>query len=74
LVKLLVKQRITSKAVGHYHSPETPYQGSMDSKDIQDAIKRALTEQTEKLNPFHLRKAMVQKLKKIFQVRSKNSR
>ncbi len=39
----------------------------MDSPDIPASVKQSLTEQFEKLNPFHLRKAMEEKLKKIFE-------
>ena len=73
-VKLIEKQRIASKTIKRYDSPKTPYQRILDSKDIPDSVKRALTEQVEKLNPFHLRKAMEEKLKKIFHLCCNKSR
>lgn len=65
-VKLIAKERIASKTIKRYDIPKTPYQRIIDSPDILASVKQSLTEQFEKLNPFHLRKAMEEKLKKIF--------
>jgi hypothetical protein len=73
-VKLIAKQRIASKTIKRYDNPKTPYQRIMDSPNLTPSTKRSLTELFEKLNPFHLRKAMEEKLKKIFVVYYKNSR
>ena len=73
-VKLIAKQRIASKTIKRYDNPKTPYQRVMDSPDISPATKQSLTKLFKKLNPFHLRKAMEEKLKKIFLVCYKNSR
>jgi hypothetical protein len=73
-VKLIAKQRIASKTIKRYDNPKTPYQRVMDSPDIAPSTKRSLTKLFKKLNPFHLRKAMEDKLKKIFLVCYKNSR
>ncbi len=73
-VKLIEKQRIASKTIKRYDNPKTPYQRVMDSPDIAPSTKRSLTKLFKKLNPFHLRKAMEDKLKKIFLVCYKNSR
>jgi len=73
-VKLIEKQRIASKTIKRYDTPKTPYQRVMDSPDIAPAVKHSLEEQCKKLNPFHLRKAMQEKLKKIFLQRYKKSR
>jgi len=67
-VKLIAKQRIASKTIKRYDSPKTPYQRVMESPYITEEIKRSLTEQLQKLNPFNLRKEIEKKLKKIFQV------
>lgn len=52
----------------HHDSPKTPYQRIMVSSHIQESVKRALTKQLDKLNPFLLRNAMDKKLKKIFSI------
>jgi hypothetical protein len=73
-VKLIAKQRIASKTIKRYDNPKTPYQRVMDSPDIVPSIKQKLTKLFKTLNPFHLRKAMEDKLKKIFLLCYKNSR
>ena len=73
-VKLIAKQRIASKTIKRYDNPKTPYQRVMDSPDIVPSIKQKLTTLFITLNPFHLRKAMEDKLKKIFLLCYKNSR
>ncbi len=73
-VKLIAKQRIASKTIKRYDNPKTPYQRVMDSPDIAPSTKRSLTKLFKKLNPFRLRKAMEDKLKKIFLLCYKNSR
>ena len=62
-VKLIAKQRIASKTIKRYDNPKTPYQRVMDSPDISPATKQSLTKLFKKLNPFHLRKTMEEKLK-----------
>jgi hypothetical protein len=73
-VKLIAKQRIASKTIKRYDNPKTPYQRVMDSTDISPSTKLSLATLFKKLNPFHLRKAMEEKLKKIFLVCYKNLR
>jgi hypothetical protein len=73
-VKLIAKQRIASKTIKRYDSPKTPYQRVMESPYITEEVKHSLTDQLQKLNPFHLRKEIEKKLKKIFEVCYKNSR
>jgi hypothetical protein len=46
----------------------------MESPDITAEVKKKLTDLFQTLNPFHLRKAMEKRLKKIFQLCCKNSR
>jgi len=65
-VKLIEKQRIASKTIKRYDNPKTPYQRVMDSPDISPSAKQKLSTLFERLNPFQLRKAMEEKLKKIF--------
>ena len=70
-VKLLSKNRIGSKTIKHHDSPKTPYQRIMESLHIQESVKRSLTKQLDKLNPFLLRRIMDKKLKQIFSINNK---
>jgi len=65
-VKLLEKKRIASKTVKRYDKPKTPYQRVLESPEVSLETKRQLKEQYKTLNPFDLRKALEEKLKKIF--------
>ena len=65
-VKLLEKKRIASKIVKRYDKPKTPYQRILESPDISEKTKQTLREMEQTLNPFELRKALEEKLKKIF--------
>jgi hypothetical protein len=69
-VKLLAKERIGSKTLKHYDSPKTPFQRIIDSPLISPPTKLALSDQLASLNPFMLRKAMEEKIKKIFLIAS----
>jgi len=71
-VKLIAKERIASKTIKHYDKPKTPFQRIMDSPNITKSVKSSLATQFEKLNPFLLRKAIEEKLKKIFNLCYKN--
>lgn len=64
-VKLLEKQRVGSKIVKLYDSPKTPYQRVLDSPHIDSVVKERLRNELEGLNPFELRKAMNEKIRKI---------
>jgi hypothetical protein len=65
-VKLLEKKRIASKTIKRYDSPKTPYQRVLESTHVSQSIKNSLRKEFEKLNPFKLKKAMENKLAKIF--------
>lgn len=67
-VKLVAKQRIASKTIKRYDDPKTPFQRVMESPHIADSVKQNLKEQSLSLNPFHLRKAMEIRLKKVFEL------
>jgi hypothetical protein len=67
-VKLLEKKRIASKTVKRYDKPKTPYQRVLESPEVSLETKRQLKEQYKTLNPFDLRKALEEKLKKIFKI------
>jgi len=72
-VKLISKQRVASKTIKLYDSPKTPYQRIMESPFIAEAVKHSLAELFNTLNPFDLRKAIEDKLKKIFKTCYKKS-
>ncbi len=67
-VKLIEKKRIASKTIKRYDSPKTPYQRIIESPYIKAEVKKKLSDLFATLNPFHLRKAMEKKLKKIFEL------
>jgi hypothetical protein len=69
--KLLAKERIGSKTLKRYDSPKTPYQRIIDSPLISPQTKLSLSKQLASLNPFVLRMAMEDKIKKIFLSASK---
>jgi hypothetical protein len=72
-VKLISKQRVASKTIKHYDSPKTPFQRIMESPYVAEDIKHSLTSVFKILNPFDLRKAIEDKLNKIFKACYKNS-
>lgn len=65
-MKIIDKLRIQSKIKKCYDKPQTPYQRLMDCDYISEGQKQKLKQTFESLNPFKLRKAIEQKLKKIF--------
>jgi hypothetical protein len=64
--KLIEKKRIASKTIKRYDTPKTPYQRIMESPNVSDSVKQALSKEFDQLNPFKLRTAMEKKLAKIF--------
>ncbi len=64
--KLIEKKVIASKVSKRYDSPKTPYKRILKSKHVSAAVKRALKEQFENLNPFQLKKGIEAKMKQIF--------
>lgn len=66
-MKLVEKVKINSKYRKRYDKPKTPYQRVMESNDVSEEKKEALTKQHELLNPFELKQVIEQKLKRIFQ-------
>lgn len=67
-MKLKDKKRIASKTVKCYHSPKTPYQRALDSKQVSNKYKNNLKEQFTGLNPFRLRKSIDTKISTILKV------
>ena len=68
-VKLIEKERIGSKTFKKHDSPKTPYQRIMESKEIPESTKDALTKQLAPLNPFELKNIIELKIKKITRLR-----
>lgn len=66
--KLLSKERIGSKYRRRYEDPQTPYQRLLDSPQVSKKAKAQLRRTFRSLNPFHLKKRIERKLKKIFQL------
>lgn len=64
--RLQSKTRINSRWVKKYDQPKTPYQRLLDSHHISKQAKRTLRTVHEPLNPFHLKKEMEIKLKRLF--------
>ena len=71
-VKLIEKERIRSKIIKKHDKPKTPYQRVLDadSSDVSDQDKHKLTQQSEYLNPFELKKIIDKKIQKILNLAS----
>lgn len=67
-LKLKEKQRLNSRYVKKYESPQTPYQRLIASPAIDDEAKKTLQEVYNSLNPFTLKKNIEAKLKAIFYI------
>jgi len=67
-VKLVSKDRISSKTIKRHDAPKTPYQRIVESPHIPEPVKQSLSKMLATLNPFVLRTIMEAKLKKIFSV------
>ena len=70
--KLTEKQRVESKIIKKHDKPATPYQRLMKSKDVSEQKKNELTEVYNSLNPFELKKAIKNKVDRIFRLINKN--
>jgi hypothetical protein len=67
-VKLLSKKREGSKTVKKYDVPKTPYERIIESEHISPYVKRGLQEIYENTNPFHLKRKIEEKIRRIFDV------
>ena len=67
-VKLLDKRRVRAKIVKIHDAPKTPAQRVLASPHVPASIKQQLTLQLRGLNPFHLRQAIDQKIRRIRQL------
>lgn len=73
VMKLVEKKKINSRYYKRYDVPQTPYQRLMVSASISQETKTRLQKQHHSLNPFALKRAIEQKLKRIFQLVSVSS-
>lgn len=64
--KLLSRDKRGSKTVRRYAPLQTPYQRLVDSPDVPKATKARLRAEHARLNPFALKKAIEEKLRKFF--------
>jgi len=67
-LKLKEKQKLNSKYIKKYESPQTPYQRLAASSDIVEEAKLKLVTLYNSLNPFTLKKTIETKLKTIFHI------
>ncbi len=70
-VKLIAKNRVGPKRIKRYDAPKTPAQRVMESPHVEPSVKQTLAKQLEELNPFVLRKAIDNRLKKVFAVNTR---
>jgi len=64
-MKLINKERVGSKIIKKYDKPRTPYRRTMELNEIEDKIKKQLTDQRMQLNPVKLRKEILCLKKKL---------
>jgi hypothetical protein len=62
---LLGRDKRGSKTVRRYAAIQTPYQRLLDSPDVPKATKARLRAEHARLNPFALKKAIEEKLRKF---------
>jgi hypothetical protein len=67
-LKLKEKQKLNSKYIKKYESPQTPYQRLAVSNDVTDEAKAKLEILYKSLNPFTLKRKIETKLKTIFHI------
>lgn len=70
-VKLLSKERVGSKTIKQHDTPKTPYQRVLESSHITDYAKQGLKKIFAGTNPFHLKRAINEKLKAIFDLQKR---
>jgi hypothetical protein len=64
--KLASKTRINSRWVKKYDEPKTPYQRLLESSSIAEEAKDKLSAAHKTLNPFHMKKEIEKKLRRLF--------
>jgi hypothetical protein len=72
-VKLVSKIRVGSKTIKVHDKPKTPVQRLIESDQISDETKQALTVTLKSLNPFMMQKQMELKIKSIINIVNKKT-
>ena len=67
-LKLKEKQRINSRYIKKYESPQTPFQRLLDSKDVSAEAKITLERIYNSINPFKLKRKIDDKLRALFHI------
>jgi len=67
-MKLIEKKRIGSKIIKRHSKPETPYSRIMQSEYVEEEVKRRLTQEFKRINPFSLQKRLKKKIGAIMKM------
>jgi hypothetical protein len=70
-MKLICKERIGSKIIKKYDKARTPYRRILELNEVDEKVKKLLTEQRMELNPVALRKEILLLKKKLDRAASK---
>jgi len=65
------KERIRSRTIRHYDTPQTAYQRALKHPDITDDVKKKLTEKYATLNPKLLKEKRDRIISKLLKIRSR---
>lgn len=68
VIKLVSKERVGSRIKRKYDTPKTPYQRLIESDEVNEETKQALTNLYHSLNPAELKREIDAKLKQLYQV------
>src|SRR3970040_217233 len=75
VIKLILKERRGGRVHRRYDDPKTPYQRVMESKEVEDRVKKELSKIYLALNPAQLKSTIDVKLNnlyKIYQIKNKS--
>ena len=75
VIKLILKERRGGRVHRRYDDPKTPYQRVMESKEVEDRVKKELSKIYLALNPAQLKRTIDVKLNnlyKIYQIKNKS--
>lgn len=67
VIKLVSKERIAGKIHRKYDKPKTPYQRLLASPELSEKKKQKLTKMYQSLNPAQLKRAIDEKLNRLYQ-------
>ncbi|HEX3034955.1 MAG TPA: transposase [Thermodesulfobacteriota bacterium] len=68
VIKLISKERRGTRVHRKYDDPKTPYQGVMESQEVKGEVKQELMKAYISLNPAQLKRAIDDKLNKLYKV------